>query len=101
MAKSAAKRKRTHLLRNTGKDVTKLRNDNDFSTHVRMTKTKKEKLQRHENKDKKHFQQGLYADGNAFYYCKIFCGKSMVHFRIIIKEFNNHLGHLNLNGLLF
>ncbi|TQR18461.1 hypothetical protein [Psychrobacillus soli] len=69
MAKSAAKRKRTHLLRNTGKDVTKLRNDIDFSTHVRMTKTKKEKLQRYENKYKKHFQQGQYPHGNAFYIC--------------------------------
>ena len=69
MAKSAAKRKRSHLLRNTGKDVTKLRNDIDFSTHVRMTKTKKEKLQRSENKYKKHFQQGLYPDGDAFYIC--------------------------------
>ncbi|SES11298.1 hypothetical protein [Psychrobacillus sp. OK032] len=69
MAKSAAKRKRTHLLRTTGKDVTKLRNDIDFSTHVRMTKTKKEKLQRKENKYKKHFQQGQYPDGNAFYFC--------------------------------
>lgn len=69
MAKSAAKRKRSHLLRNTGKDVTKLRNDIDFSTHVRMTKTKKEKLQRNENKYKKHFQPGLYPDGDAFYIC--------------------------------
>ena len=69
MAKSAAKRKRTHLLRNTGKDVTKLRNEIDFSTHVRMTKTKKDKLQHNENKYKKHFQQGQYPDGNAFYIC--------------------------------
>lgn len=67
MAKSAAKRKRAHQLRNTGKDVAKLRNGVDFSTHVRITKTKKEKLLQYESKHKKHFQQGMYPDGNAFY----------------------------------
>ncbi|MFJ8064528.1 hypothetical protein ACIQYS_07845 [Psychrobacillus sp. NPDC096426] len=69
MAKSAAKRKRTHLLRNTGKDVTKLRNDVDFSTHVRTTKTKKEILQRNDNKYKKHFHRDNDLVGNAFYIC--------------------------------
>ena len=67
MAKSAAYKKRAHQLRNTGKDVSAFRNDVDFSTHVRMTKTKKEKLQQYQNKHKKHFQQGLRPDGNAFY----------------------------------
>ncbi|WP_144509805.1 hypothetical protein [Bacillus sp. FJAT-22090] len=67
MAKSAAKRKRAHQLRNTGKDVTELRNEIDFSMHVRTTKTKKEKLQQLNNKHKKHFLQGVYPDGNAFY----------------------------------
>ena len=41
MAKSAAKRKRAHQLRNQGKDVTVARNEVHFSTHVRMTKSKK------------------------------------------------------------
>ncbi|WP_391209435.1 hypothetical protein [Psychrobacillus sp. L4] len=67
MAKSAAYKKRTHLLRNTGKDVAAFRSEVGFSTHVRMTKTKKEKLQQYQNKYKKHFQQGLRPDGNAFY----------------------------------
>lgn len=42
VAKSAAKRKREHQLRNLGKDVTIARNEVNFSTHVRMTKSKKE-----------------------------------------------------------
>lgn len=78
MAKSIAKRKRAHQLRNTGKDVTKLRNDVDFSTHVRLTKTKKEKLQKLQNKHKKHFQQGLYPDGNAFYVFNIDFNNSII-----------------------
>lgn len=68
MAKSTAHKKRAHQLRNTGKDVSAFRNEIDFSTHVRMTKTKKEKLQHYQTKHKKHFHQGLrYPDGNAFY----------------------------------
>ncbi|KQL35942.1 hypothetical protein [Psychrobacillus sp. FJAT-21963] len=67
MAKSAAHKKRSHQLRNTGKDVTTFRNDVEFSMHVRKTKTKKEKLQQYQNKYKKHFQQGILPDGNAFY----------------------------------
>ncbi|MFJ7826506.1 hypothetical protein [Psychrobacillus sp. NPDC096623] len=68
MAKSAAKRRREHLLRNLGKDVTIARNEVNFSTHVRMTKSKKEKLQQNYNKYKKHFTKGTIPDGNAFYY---------------------------------
>lgn len=68
MAKSAAKRKREHLLRNLGKDVTIARNEVDFSTHVRMTKSKKGKLQQQYTKYKKHFTKGIIPDGNAFYY---------------------------------
>lgn len=41
MAKSAARRKRDHLIRNIGKDVSLARNEVNFSTHVRMTKSKK------------------------------------------------------------
>ncbi len=68
MAKSNAKKKRLHQLRTTGKDVSSMRNEVDFSTHVRVTKTKKEKLLHYNNKHKKHFQQGVHLDGNAFYY---------------------------------
>lgn len=68
MAKSAAKRQRDHLLRNLGKDVTIARNEVDFSTHVRITKSKKEKLKQQYAKYKKHFTKGRTPDGNAFYY---------------------------------
>lgn len=67
MAKSAAKRKRSHQLRNTGKDVSLFRNEVAFSTYVRKTKTKVEKLQHQQNKYKKHFSTGIIPDGNAFY----------------------------------
>ena len=66
MAKSAAKRKRMHKLRTTGKDVTRLRGGLVFSLHVRKTKTKQERLQQMEKKHKKHFQ-GPKPDGNAFF----------------------------------
>ncbi|QUG41824.1 hypothetical protein KD050_00530 [Psychrobacillus sp. INOP01] len=68
MAKSAAKRKREHLLRNLGKDVTLARNEVDFSTHVRVTKSKKAKQQQQYTKYEKHFTKGMMPDGNAFYY---------------------------------
>ena len=67
VAKSAAKRKREHQLRNLGKDVTIARNEVNFSTHVRMTKSKKGKLQQQYTKYKKHFTKGMIPDGNAFY----------------------------------
>ena len=72
MAKSAAKRKREHLLRNRGKDVSLARNEINFSTHVRMTKSKKAKLQQQYTKYEKHFTKGILPDGNAFYYALFF-----------------------------
>jgi len=68
MAKSDARRKRDHLTRNLGKDVSLARNEVNFSTHVRMTKSKKEKLQQQYTKYKKHFTKGQIPDRNAFYY---------------------------------
>lgn len=68
MSKSTAKRKREHQLRNLGKDVSLARNEANCSTHVRMTKTKNEKLQQQHTKYKKHFTKGILPDGNAFYY---------------------------------
>ncbi|MBL3646642.1 hypothetical protein ABZM97_12065 [Bacillus vallismortis] len=45
MAKSRAKKKREHLLRNGGRDVLLSRGSTpSFSTHERMTKSKKEML---------------------------------------------------------
>ncbi len=76
MAKSAAKRKRMHKLRTTGKDVTNFRGEVAFSLHVRKTKTKQERLLQMEKKHKKHFQ-GPRPDGNAFL---LFI--SLIHFPI-------------------
>ncbi|MBK3495260.1 hypothetical protein JFL43_10430 [Viridibacillus sp. YIM B01967] len=53
MAMSKAKRRRKHVLRNLGKDVTTHRGEVTFSTHTRLTKTKKDKLQVQFHKHKK------------------------------------------------
>ena len=54
MSKSKAKRKRGHFLRNTGRDVTKLRSTlPDFSIMERTTKTKKETVAKDLKKHKK------------------------------------------------
>ncbi|KOO51312.1 hypothetical protein ABE042_02190 [Viridibacillus arvi] len=66
MAISKAKRRRQHVLRNLGKDVTTQRGEVAFSTHTRTTKTKKDKLQVQFHKHKKHFQGDHYSDGDAF-----------------------------------
>jgi len=79
MAKSTAKRKREHQMRNLGKDATLGRNEIDFSTHVRITKTKKAKLQQQYTKYKKHFTKGLVPDGNAFYYALLFKTEKLYH----------------------
>lgn len=68
MAKSAARRKRDHQLRNQHKDVSLARMEVNFSTHIRMTKSKKEKLDQSYTKYKKHFTKGITPDGNAFYF---------------------------------
>lgn len=54
MTKSNAKKKRLHLKRTNGKDVEKERQSPPFSTHVRLTKTKKESLERFMSKYEKH-----------------------------------------------
>ena len=54
MSKSEARKKRVKLLRQTGKDVAKNRGTAAFSTHVRMTKSKKETLDKENRKHKKH-----------------------------------------------
>ena len=74
MAKSTAKRKRAHQLRITGKDVTLGRNDVEFSTHVRVNKTKSERLHQQHTKYKKHFSKGLIPDGDAFYIASLIFG---------------------------
>lgn len=54
MSKSKARRKRDHVLRNTGRDVTRLRSTlPDFSIMERTTKTKKETLAKDQTKHKK------------------------------------------------
>ncbi|MCA1059060.1 hypothetical protein LCL96_08940 [Rossellomorea aquimaris] len=58
MAKSKAKKKRDHHLRNTGQNVTMRRGiDPDFCMMVRTTKTKKEALAKKETKHKKRSLQ--------------------------------------------
>lgn len=54
MAQSNAKKKRLHLKRTSGKDVEKERQLSPFSTHERVTKTKKESIERMFTKYKKH-----------------------------------------------
>lgn len=70
MAKSKARKKRDHIYRTTGKDVTKMRGMKpDFSTHERKTKTKREILMKMEKKHKgRSYQYG--NDKNAFFYEK-------------------------------
>ncbi|MDN4492581.1 hypothetical protein [Ureibacillus aquaedulcis] len=67
MANSQAKKKRLKQLREQGKDVTTQRSQLDFSTHVRMTKTKRESLDKRYKKHKRHFQVNhTDSSGNAF-----------------------------------
>lgn len=66
MSKSQSRKQREHVLRNLGRDVTQFRGENDFSTHVRKTKTKQEKLNSRENKYKKQFRNGDQPNGIAF-----------------------------------
>lgn len=54
MTHSDAKKKRLHLKRTSGKDVEKDRQISPFSTHERVTKTKKESIKHHFTKYKKH-----------------------------------------------
>ncbi|MEC2111004.1 hypothetical protein [Bacillus stercoris] len=52
MAKSQAKKKREHRLRNGGRDVSSSRGSTpSFSTHERMTKSKKEILNKRKHKN--------------------------------------------------
>lgn len=66
MAKTKSRKLREHILRNSGRDVTKFRGENDFSTHVRKSKTKHEKLKSVECKYKKQFLRGDKTNGIAF-----------------------------------
>ena len=56
MSNSEARKKRIKLLRQQGKDVTEKRNTPPFSTHVRMTKTKKDTIEKEYTKHKKHYE---------------------------------------------
>ena len=71
MAKSKARKKRDHLLRTRGRDVTILRGSQaDFSTHERKTLTKSEKLQRNRTKHKKCYLQNECREDSAFYFAQ-------------------------------
>jgi hypothetical protein len=54
MTHSKAKKKRMHVKRTKGKDVEKYRQFSPFSTHERVTKTKKESIEQNFTKHKKH-----------------------------------------------
>ena len=54
MTQSNAKKRRLHLKRTSGKDVEKERQSSPFSTHERVTKTKKESIEQSFSKYKKH-----------------------------------------------
>ncbi|MEQ6353229.1 hypothetical protein ABNX05_01205 [Lysinibacillus sp. M3] len=54
MTNSKAKKKRMHVKRTKGKDVEKNRQTSSFSTHERVTKTKKESIEQNLTKHKKH-----------------------------------------------
>ena len=56
MSNSEARKKRMKLFRQQRKDVTEQRNTSPFSTHVRMTKTKKDTLEKEYEKYKKHYE---------------------------------------------
>lgn len=56
MSKSEAQKKRLKLLRQFGKDVSEKRSMTGFSTHVRMTKSKKESVDKEFKKYKKHYE---------------------------------------------
>ena len=71
MAKSKARKKRDHLLRTRGRDVTILRGPQaDFSTHERKTLTKSEKLHRNRTKHKKRYLQNKCREDSAFYFAQ-------------------------------
>ncbi|MEX3743830.1 MULTISPECIES: hypothetical protein [Lysinibacillus] len=53
MTQSKAKKKRMHVKRTKGKDVEKNRQFSPFSTHERLTKTKKESIDQNYTKHRK------------------------------------------------
>ncbi|MCD8510021.1 MAG: hypothetical protein LRY73_09240 [Bacillus sp. (in: Bacteria)] len=71
MAKSKAQKQRAHALRNAKRDVTTSRaNDIPFSTHVRKTKSKQEKLIKQVTKHKKRHLHDLGSQsGRDVFYC--------------------------------
>jgi hypothetical protein len=71
MAKSKARKKRDHHLRNTGHNVSNNRGINpDFSIMMRTTKTKKESLLKEQTKHKKRSLQerDIPLSKDRFYY---------------------------------
>jgi hypothetical protein len=69
MAKTKARKQREQLLRTTNRDVTSSRGTKvDFSTHVRKTKTKVEKIRKGYTKHKKRILQKYKNEGDAFYF---------------------------------
>ncbi|WP_096186045.1 hypothetical protein [Evansella halocellulosilytica] len=78
MGKSTARKKREHILRNSGRDVTKSRGMvYGFSTHERKTKTKHDKIKTMEKKHKKRFlHQQNQQDEGTFLLSKETCNRN-------------------------
>ncbi|WP_343310678.1 hypothetical protein AAHT65_19150 [Bacillus atrophaeus] len=68
MSKSSAKKKRAHLLRNGGQDASLSRGlAPSFSTHVRKTKSKKDRLERSRYKGRNPYDR--YLDNHKDFLC--------------------------------
>jgi hypothetical protein len=96
MAKSMARKKRDHLLRSKGKDVTIHRaTASDFSTHERRTMTRPEKMNKMNTKHKKRQLQDSYHEESAFFYTKKLtpstCGNQSVLLRTASRSRVLHL----------
>lgn len=73
MAKSKAKKYRDHIFRTTNRDISSSRGIQvEISTHVRKTKSKKEKWKQDQTKHKKRTLQN-YQEGDAFLFYLQLC----------------------------
>ena len=71
MGKSAAKKRRNHHLRNTGRDVTQFRGHHpDFSTFERKTKSRLDTIIKEQTKPKKRslFEREVPLNSDRFFY---------------------------------
>ena len=93
MTKSKARKRRDHRNRNLGRGVTLITSEIEISTHVRKTKTKREKLNSTETKYRKQFHRGDESDGIAFLFAIKRMGK-----RIGMIKVTKHAQTINLSA---